>query len=97
MLVLALLIVSVVSFVALFVYVSRRRDLPIGVCYQTNWCHEWRCDGQKAMRMHFHCVSCGQRAWFVLNYSNPQPPPFFDQSPRFRYSNDWSQDGDQRS
>ena len=90
----AIIIVAVVAFVAVFVRASRRNVLAVEICFQTDGFHVWRCDGQRAMRMHYHCVNCGQRAWFTLNYENPQPPPFFDQSPRFKYSNDWSNDVD---
>lgn len=92
--ILALIIIAVVAFVAAYIKASRRNLLPIGVCFHTGGFHLWKSEGQRGMRMCYRCANCGQRAWFQLNYENPQPPPFFDQSPRFKYSDDWSNDDD---
>lgn len=92
MIALAITIIALVCFVVIAVRRSRRHDMAINVCFQTGLYHVWRCDGQRGNRMHYHCIDCGQKAWFKMNYDNPIPPPFFDQSNRFHYSSDWSED-----
>lgn len=92
MIALAISIVLAILAIRAAIKRQRRNDLAINICFQTGLYHVWRCDGQRGKKMHYHCIDCGQRAWFRLNYSNPQPPPFFDQSNRFHYSSDWSDD-----
>lgn len=92
MIIFAACVLAVILLMRWAIKRSRRRDLAVGICFQTGTFHTWRCTGERAMRMHYQCVACGQRAWFKLNYENPTPPPFFDQSPRFTYSRDWSED-----